>query len=175
MVRPKTGHLMATFSDNVSTCALIASSRTVHPLGLVVKNNIWYLVADTQAGQRTFRVSRVRGVQLTAKPAVRPEDFDLAQAWDSIVTTVDAQRTPIRVRLRADRRIVDVLRWIFGNRVDEGDVGSDGRIEVELRAQSEWMVARQLAGFADGLEVISPESVRSHLADIGRGLLRAHA
>ena len=51
----------------------------------------------------------------------------------------------------------------------------DGRIDVELRAHSELMVARQLAGFADGIEILAPESVREHLADIGRGLLRRHA
>jgi predicted DNA-binding transcriptional regulator YafY len=152
-----------------------ASSRTVHPLGLVVKNNTWYLVAETESGQRTFRLSRVRALRLTAEPVVRPADFDLARAWNSIVTTVDAQRAPVRVQLRADAGIVDVLQYLFGTRVELGAEGPDGRTEVALRAQSEWMVARQLAGFADGLEVVSPESVRGHLADIGRGLLRAHA
>ncbi len=152
-----------------------ASSRTVHPLGLVVKNNTWYLVAETEAGQRTFRVSRVRSLRLTSEPAVRPDDFDLAAAWRSIVTTVDAQRAPLRVQLRAEARIVDVLRWMFGSRVGIGAVGADGRTEVELRAQSEEMVARQLAGFADGLEVVAPAGVRDYLADIGRGLVRVNA
>ena len=147
----------------------------MHPLGLVVKNNTWYLVADTDAGQRTFRVSRVRSLRLTAEPVVRPDDFDLAEAWSSIVTTVDAQRAPVRVRLRADATIVDVLRYMFGNRVGPGAVGPDGRVEVELRAQSELMVARQLAGFADRIEVVAPDSVRRHLADIGLDLVRAHA
>ena len=36
------------------------------------------------------------------------------------------------------------------------------------------MVARQLAGFADAIEILSPEGVRAHLAEIGRGLLRRH-
>ncbi len=44
------------------------STRTVHPLGLVVKNGVWYLVGGTDAGQRTFRVSRVRSVEATARP-----------------------------------------------------------------------------------------------------------
>jgi predicted DNA-binding transcriptional regulator YafY len=152
-----------------------ASSRTVHPLGLVVKNNTWYLVAGTAAGQRTFRVNRVRSLRLTAEAVVRPDDFDLAEAWGSIVTTVDAQRAPVRVQVRTDRATVDVLRYVFGNRVESGATGPDGKVEVELRAQSEVMVARQLAGFADRIEVVSPASVRRHLADIGRGLVRAHA
>lgn len=150
------------------------SSRTVHPLGLVVKNNTWYLVAGTDAGQRTFRVSRVRSVLATARAVVRPDDFDLAGAWSSIVTTVDAQRAPITVRLRTDAGILDILRYIFGNRVGPGVEREDGLIDVELRAHSELMVARQLAGFADGIEVLSPDVVREHLADIGRGLLRRH-
>jgi predicted DNA-binding transcriptional regulator YafY len=152
-----------------------ASSRTVHPLGLVVKDNTWYLVAGTDAGQRTFRISRVRSLRLTEEPIERPDDFDLAEAWSSIVTTVDAQRAPVRVRVRTDPTTVDVLRWMFGNRVEAGATGPDGRVEVELRAQSELMVARQLAGFADSIEVVAPQSVRRHLADIGRGLVRAHA
>jgi predicted DNA-binding transcriptional regulator YafY len=152
-----------------------ASSRTVHPLGLVVKHNVWYLVAETDAGQRTFRVSRVRSLRLTTEPVVRPDDFDLAGAWRSIVTAVEAERAPARVRVRADATVVDVLRYVFGNRVDAGVPGPDGRIEVELRGQSEDMVARQLAGFGDRLEIVEPESVRRQLADIGHGLLRAHA
>lgn len=151
------------------------SSRTVHPLGLVVKNGTWYLVAGTDAGERTFRVSRVQSVRATSEPATRPDDFDLAAAWSSIVTTVDAQRAPVTVRLRTDVGILDVLRYIFGGRVTAGEQRPDGGIDVELRAQSELMVARQLAGFADALEVVAPDGVRRHLADIGRGLLRRHA
>ncbi len=152
-----------------------ASTRTVHPLGLVVKNNTWYLVGGTEAGQRTFRVSRVRSVLATDRPVVRPDDFDLSAAWSSIVTDVDAQRAPVAVRLRTDPATLDVLRYVFGNRVRPGAAGDDGWMEVEIRAQSELMVARQLAGFADRVEIVSPVSVREQLADIGRGLLRRHA
>ncbi len=152
-----------------------ASSRTVHPLGLVVKDNTWYLVGGTDAGQRTFRVSRVRSLRVTERPVVQPDDFDLAAAWNAIVTTVDARRAPVTVWLRTDPGILDVLRYLFGNRVRSGAEQRDGRIDVELRAHSELMVARQLAGFADRIEILAPESVREHLADIGRGLLRRHA
>jgi predicted DNA-binding transcriptional regulator YafY len=151
-----------------------ASSRTVHPLGLVVKNDTWYLVASTDAGQRTFRVSRVRAVRPTSLPVERPSDFNLAEAWNAIVTTVDAQRAPLTVRLRTEPGIADVLRYIFGSKVRVLPGTDGGRDVVELRAQSELMVARQLAGFADALEVISPAGVRTHLADIGRRLVRRH-
>ena len=55
-----------------------ASERVVHPLGLVAKGGVWYLVAGTERGQRTFRVSRVRSIVPTGDPVDRPDDFDLA-------------------------------------------------------------------------------------------------
>jgi predicted DNA-binding transcriptional regulator YafY len=151
------------------------SLRTVHPLGLVVKNSTWYLVAGTAAGQRTFRVSRVRSVAATERAVERPVDFDLSEAWRSIVTGVDAQRTPVTVTLRTDEVTLDVLRWMFGNRVGEPSPDGSGRVVVEVRAQSDLMIARQLAGFADAVEVVSPPAVREHLAEIGEGLVRRHA
>ena len=151
------------------------SFRTVHPLGLVVKNGTWYLVAGTAAGQRTFRVSRVRSVAATHEQVERPDDFDLSEAWRSIVTGVDAQRTPVTVTLRTDEVTLDVLCWMFGNRVGEQSPDGSGRITVEVRAQSELMMARQLAAFADAVEVVSPAAVREHLAEIGQGLVRRHA
>ncbi len=151
------------------------SLRTIDPLGLVVKNATWYLIAGTAAGQRTFRVSRVRSVVANGQRAVRPDDFDLAQAWSSIVTTVDRQRAPVVVRLRTDRRVADVLSYIFGNRLRTESTGPGDIVELELRSHSELMVARQLAGFSDALEIIEPNAVRAHLAEIGAGLVRRHA
>lgn len=74
------------------------TERTVHPLGLVAKGSVWYLVADTDAGMRTFRVWRVRSVDLTDDPVVRPPDFDLARAWEAVVAEIDSRRGSWRVR-----------------------------------------------------------------------------
>lgn len=57
------------------------SERTVDPLGLVAKGMVWYLVANTTAGMRTFRVSRIEKATLLAKASKRPRDFNLAAHW----------------------------------------------------------------------------------------------
>src|SRR5919112_2559670 len=54
-----------------------STERTVHPLGLVAKGTTWYLVADTAAGRRTFRVWRGRSRRTPGPPATPPPDFDL--------------------------------------------------------------------------------------------------
>ena len=98
----------------------------------------------------------------------------LAAAWRAIVTTLDAQRAPARALVVTDHDTMDILRYMFGRRVSEGATGADGRIEVEIRGPSEDMVARQLAGLADRVEVRAPETVRAHLAAIGRSLVKRY-
>ena len=70
------------------------------PAGLVEKDGVWYLVADTDAGLRTFRVNRVRSVEPTGEPVVRPAGFDLAATWDSVVATIEEKRTTARAVVR---------------------------------------------------------------------------
>src|SRR3984893_16364100 len=54
-----------------------ATVREVDPLGLVLKAGAWYLVADTAAGRRLFRLSRVEAAEALDEPALRPRHFDL--------------------------------------------------------------------------------------------------
>jgi predicted DNA-binding transcriptional regulator YafY len=144
--------------------------RVVHPLGLVAKRQTWYLIADTGAGMRTFRVSRVRGVVLTDEPVLRPAGFDLAETWQTVLATLDERRTPCRVVALADADIVGVLHGVLGTRLSVGETADDGRVAVEVRGHTAEIVAAELAGFADHLEVTAPHEVRIHLAHVGARL-----
>jgi predicted DNA-binding transcriptional regulator YafY len=144
--------------------------RTVHPLGLVAKRQTWYLIGDTDAGLRTFRVSRVRAVVLTDQPVRRPDGFDLAATWQTVLSTLDERRAPCKVSARADAGIVGVLRGVLGTRLTVGPTEDDGRVTIEVRGHSAQIVAAELAGFADHVEVTAPEAVRNHLAHLGARL-----
>ena len=116
---------------------------------------------------RTFRVSRVRAVVLTDRPVVRPEGFDLAETWQSVLSTLDERRTPCKVTALAEAGIVGVLRGVLGTRLTVGDAGDDGRVTIEVRGHSAHVVAAELAGWADHVEVVAPDAVRNHLARLG--------
>jgi predicted DNA-binding transcriptional regulator YafY len=145
--------------------------RIVHPLGLVAKRNTWYLIADTPAGMRTFRVSRVRAVALTDQPVMRPGGFDLAETWRTVLATLDERRTPCRATALVDPTMVGVLRSVFGTRLTVGADAGDDRVAVEIRGHSAQIVASELAGFADHLDVTAPADVRRHLAHLGACLI----
>jgi predicted DNA-binding transcriptional regulator YafY len=146
------------------------SERTVHPLGLVAKNSVWYLVAGTDAGLRTFRVGRVRSVVVTDAPVERPDGFDLAETWESVKVSIDERRAGFRAIARVDAETVRWLRSAFGTRLSVGDVGVDGRLEVQIRSWSANTVAAELASFGARVEVLQPEEVREELARLGADL-----
>ena len=147
------------------------SERIVHPLGLVREGpRSGTSSATPTPGMRTFRVGRVRSVRLTDRPLVRPDGFDLEATWQSTLATLDEMRAPFTAVVRADAGIVPVLRSVFGTMLTAGEASDDGRVDVEIRDRTAFMIAVRLAGFGNKVEVVGPDSVRTELARIGNEL-----
>jgi len=144
--------------------------RTVHPLGLVAKRSVWYLIADTDAGLRTFRVSRVTSVALTDRPVVRPDGFDLEATWRAALADLDEIRLPTVVTLFTEPQNVLRLRGSLGLPVTETGRSAGDRVEVEVRGHSPWSLAAQLAGLAGAIEVVGPPDVLDRLRQIASEL-----
>jgi predicted DNA-binding transcriptional regulator YafY len=150
------------------------TERTVHPLGIVAKGPSWYLVSNTEAGRRTFRIDRVSSVDPTGDPVHRPEDFDLAESWRAIADEVERKRTPVEARAVCTPDGIRVLRIGFGGRLEVGGSTTDGRIEVVIRGNDEFILAGELAGLFEWIEVTGPPGVRDHLASIGNALVERY-
>jgi predicted DNA-binding transcriptional regulator YafY len=162
------------------------TTRQVHPLGLVVKGSVWYLVASTDAGQRTFRIGRVTAVEPTGERVVRPAGFDLAEAWERVVANVDELRSPHHVDAIVDADHVGALRWMFDRQLTvmtdptlAGEAAAQGStvqcVTVRLGGPSIARIAAQIAGFGAGIIVLGPEEARACLAKIGRELIAAYS
>ena len=147
------------------------TERIVHPLGIVAKGPTWYLVSDTDAGRRTFRIDRVSSVVSTDDPVRRPEGFDLAESWREIADEVDRARTPLEVQAVCAPDGIGLLRMTLGGRLEVGGSTTDGRIEVVIRGHDEYALAGELAGLVEWLDVTGPPGVRDHLAAIGTALV----
>jgi predicted DNA-binding transcriptional regulator YafY len=146
-----------------------ASTRTVHPLGIAAKGVAWYLVANTDAGMRTFRIDRVSSVEGTGIAVVTPDGFDLATAWKLIAERV-GDLWAISVHALAQPDALRPLRWVFGPKLRVGPGARDGRVEVEIASPDKLALIRKLAGFGALVEVTEPPDVRAELQRIGRDL-----
>jgi predicted DNA-binding transcriptional regulator YafY len=143
----------------------------VDPWGLIDKSGVWYLLAGTDGAERTFRVQRIAQVVVTDEVAERAADFDVAEAWERAVREIDAVRHRASAVVVADTSIVPYLRSQFGEQGVEGERIDDERTRLRVSAQTESIIARGLAGWAEHLEVVEPASLRAELARIGRHLM----
>src|SRR4029079_13025073 len=124
----------------------------------------------------TFRVWRVQSVELLDEPAARPPDFDLHQAWQEIVTTLDERRGLRHVTALVDEDHLKWLRVQFGTRLTVGDTADDGRVRVDIGFPETYDdPARELVAFGASLEVLEPVEVRTRMIEFGRALVARHA
>ncbi|WP_405509807.1 WYL domain-containing protein [Streptomyces cyaneofuscatus] len=152
----------------------VETRRTVHPLGIVAKGPVWYLVSDTETGRRVFRIDRVSSADPTGDPVHRPGDFDLAESWNEIAEEVDRRRTPLEVQAVCGPDGIGILRMALGDRLYVGGSTADGRIEVVIRGPNEYILAGELSGLVEWVEVTGPPGVRDRMASIGNALVERY-
>jgi predicted DNA-binding transcriptional regulator YafY len=151
------------------------SQRVIEPWGLVDKDDVWYLIAGTPKGQRTFRVDRIAEAVLTDEPAERPNDFQLARAWQEVVAEMEQRRSLVQATVLIEDRFVHVLQSHYGRHCEVLGVLNDGRVRVRVASHMARSIAEQLAGWGEAVEVLEPEEVRNELARIGSELVRSYA
>ncbi|MGW0392938.1 helix-turn-helix transcriptional regulator [Streptomyces sp. NPDC003042] len=147
-----------------------AGVRAVDPLGLVTKAGADYLLAGTDAGLRTFRLSRVTSVEPTGEPVVRPPDFDLASVWRERAEVVEGSMFAVTARARVAPEALARLERLLRGRVRVGEVLADGWTQVWVDGPAHRALAAHLSGFGRAVEVLEPPEVRQELARIGAEL-----
>ncbi|MDT0302564.1 helix-turn-helix transcriptional regulator [Streptomonospora wellingtoniae] len=158
--------------------------RRLDPLGVVLKGGTWYFLArphrdghrPAHAGPlrpRTFRVSRVCGLQVHDDVFERPADFDLAASWAQWSREFEESRHRLRTRVRLTRRGLELMRALSSPITAAGadglEPGADGWCEAELPVESVAMATSEFAAYGPEIEVLEPAELRSALARYLRG------
>ncbi len=151
------------------------SERLVDPWGLVDKDDVWYLVASTEKGRRTFRVDRIAAATVSEEPADRPSDLELAKVWEEVVEEVEKRRSSLTADVVLSRRHFGVLRDRFGRHCELVAELPDDRVRARVAAPAPIMIAQELAGWGALVDVEGPESVKAELARLGAELVARYA
>lgn len=151
--------------------------RRVHPYGLVDKGGVWYLLAGTDQGRRTFRLSRVSGVRERDAPVELPEGFDLAGEWATSQREYAERMRVVDVELDvAEGSVLSVTTWLGSwAPVTELAGAPAGWRRFTVSVPHAAAAAGELARFGGDVRVRSPEEVRRALARIGAALTAANA
>lgn len=146
------------------------TERLVDPWGLADKDDVWYLIAGTERGQRTFRVDRMVDAVPTDLAAERPADFDLAKTWDRVVEEMERRRSGGEATVLIDAKYLPVLRDQFGRQCMVDGPVDDGRVQLRLSAPLPVMIAQVLTGWGALVELVDSEPVRAELARLAAEL-----
>src|SRR5260370_33026485 len=120
------------------------AERIVDPLGLVAKGSVWYLVATHDQAARTYRVSRIREVHMTERPANRPADFDLVDYWKQSAAEFKASLPRFYARIRVSPAVQRSMIYMGrASRVEKtGPSGVDGWRTLAIRFDREHEAGR---------------------------------
>ena len=156
--------------------------RVLDPLGLVLKAGVWYLVAANRGHVRTYRVSRLRSVDVRAGSFVRPDDFDLAAYWASSSLQFEEQMLRIEVTARVNPTGLAVLRRVLepaaGRAAQaaaaEARPEADGWVRLVTPMESFEVAYQELLRLGADVEVLEPVELRQRLVATAHAMSRRY-
>ena len=155
------------------------ASRTVHPLGLVLKAGVWYLVGAVDGKPRTYRISSIQEVRTQDARAVRPAKFDLARYWAESLERFETQLYKGRATVLATANGIAELKKLsaaVAAAVASSAPASrrDGRRRLAIPIEAVEHAARQLLPLAPDVEVLEPRALKRAIAQKLRDIARCY-
>ena len=146
-------------------------ARTVDPLGVVCKQNSWYLVAKGDSGIRTYRVSRMANAVMLAQGFPRPARFDLAAYWKSSTEQLESQRTAFRVVLEMPAETAAELAKWQPLEPYPAKTGAPGWLRYTVHFENEGQALFVAMGLGSRALVVQPAKLRSRIRQESRTVL----
>jgi len=142
------------------------TTRTVEPYGLVSKAGVWYLVAQTPGGFRSFRADRVRGVRECEERFVRDPAFDLEAHWRETQAQMreGQPRFPVLVRPVDDAADAIASMW------PTSWVERDGERLLQIDFSSEFMAIVHLISWSERVDLVEPIALAAPILARARAL-----
>lgn len=144
--------------------------REAHPLGLVLKGGLWYLVARTHDTVRTYRVSRVLALDATGEVFERPTGFDLATYWADSTERLQNALHHSTADLLVSPDALRLLPVHFGTAgaraaAQAGPPDQDGWVRVQLPVEARAVAVSDILRLGADAEVLGPPELRRAVAE----------
>jgi predicted DNA-binding transcriptional regulator YafY len=155
-------------------------TRTVDPLGLVLKAGHWYLIARAEGGDRTYRVDRIQELQALDEVFARPAGFDLAEFWRSYLDRFRAAmfsgEAVVRFSPEGMRRLLHLLTpaVIQAARDNAGEPDEAGWVRTVIPIESVRHAHAELMRFGAEAEVLEPAELRDRMVASARAVLELY-
>jgi len=151
-------------------------SRTLHPLGVVLKAGRWYLVARSRERTTAYRVVNILEAEVLDLPAERPAGFDLAAYWQEWTERYEQSVYRMTATVRMKATALDRMGFVFPPemarvaRQSAGPPDADGWLLTTVPIESIKHGHIELLKLGAEAEVLEPAELRERFAETARGL-----
>lgn len=154
--------------------------RRVEPLGIVLKGGVWYLIAQIDNAARTFRISRIREMEVLDERFEYPKAFNLEAYWAESIRRYEVDLHPNRAEIRLSPWGIDMMEELLPPYVRTGAAVSEeadarGWRRVALSVGSMDHAAMEILRFGADAEVVGPPELRAKMAEIVGTLANVYA
>ena len=153
-----------------------SSRRTLEPYGLVAKAGIWYLVACDRGTVKTFRVQRIEAVRVQEATFTRPPEFDVAEYWATVASTMAPSGEPFVATFRMnDRGLANANVYLQVESARRLPRTTPHAYIVRVAFSSFEHALWEVFGWSDGATAIEPQELIAALAERARDVLARYA
>jgi predicted DNA-binding transcriptional regulator YafY len=154
--------------------------RDLDPLGLVLKNGVWYLVAAARGQARIYRCSNITSLAVLDEKASRPPRFNLARFWKSWAKDFEQRLFSAGARVKLSPQAMRDLRASYpamaaAATASQRPASPLGWIEAEMPLEDGVQGVRQILHLGAEVEVIAPPSLRAAVQAEARKVAALHA
>lgn len=147
----------------------------VHPVGLVAKAGVWYLVACRDDQPRTYRSGRIEHAELRGSVALPAALPPLAELWETMRTAFERPDTGVVIEVRAPHEVTRYLiegtsAELIAEPTTRRAPTHEGHDIVTLTFRSVDHARALLLGHYDRIEVLEPAALVAEFAAAGRAL-----
>lgn len=148
----------------------VRTTRRVEPYGLVSKAGVWYVIARTADGFRSFRVDRVLDVRECNERFERAPDFDLDAHWRETSSQMMGAQERYTVTVRVD---ADALGMVAGYWPSEPVSPEDPSV-LRVHFSGERAAVSYLVTWGDSVELLEPQSLAPAVVAHARRLIERY-
>jgi predicted DNA-binding transcriptional regulator YafY len=155
-------------------------TRTLSPLGVVLKAGRWYLAAESNSHLTCYRVAQILEAQPLDTPVVRPDGFDLAEFWQEWTQRYERSVYTASATVRMRSSALEFMAFVFPPemsrvaRESASPPDADGWVITTVPIESLKDGQVQLLKLGADAEVLDPPELRAKLVEAARGLARTY-
>ena len=155
-------------------------TRTLEPLGMVLKGGDWYLMAGVARQIRTYKIGRLLALETLDERFARPEDFDLAASWQTWARRFEENSYRAEATVRLGPRARELLPYLAAPAVNRAIAqlaappDADGWITATIPIESHDHAIGDLLKLGAEVEVLAPPELRERMARTVETLARRY-